>query len=204
MKIKAEKLQIWELSLLIALCVTLFTGLWAQNRQRSLSSQLVRLHVVAESDSDDDQAVKLKVRDAVLALLTPKLEGASSPEQAKAVIEGELTNLSGLAQAITAREGRPCNATASVMTENFPTRDYESFSLPAGDYVSLRITLGEGQGKNWWCVIFPPLCMSSTESEDAFSNLSEENEKLIVSDDSGYILKFHIIELFEKVRKVFS
>ena len=199
-----DKLQIWELSLLVALCITLFTGLWAQAKQNDLAQELVRLHIVAESDSEEDQAVKLMVRDAVLEVLEPKLVGIETQHDAQELIDGELSSLTILAKSVLEEQGHECEAKASVATETFPTRNYDGFALPAGDYVSLRIVLGEGGGKNWWCVVFPPLCMTSVENADAFSELSEENAKLIVTDENEYVLKFHIIEWFERVRQSFS
>lgn len=201
---KKDRLQIWECALLIALCICLCSGLWARAAGQRLSSELVRLHVVAESDSEEDQALKLKVRDAVLEYLSPRLEGVSSAQEARGVIERELRALEELAWRTALFEGAPVRVTAQLATESFPTRDYESFSLPAGDYVSLRISLGDGGGKNWWCVVFPPLCISSVESTQAFSELSEENSRLIQTSDGEYRLKFHIIELFERIRQAFS
>lgn len=199
-----DKLQIWELSLLVALCITLFTGLWAQAKQNDLAQELVRLHIVAESDSEEDQAVKLMVRDAVLEVLEPKLVGIETQHDAQELIDGELSSLTILAKSVLEEQGHECEVKASVATETFPTRNYDGFALPAGDYVSLRIVLGEGGGKNWWCVVFPPLCMTSVENADAFSELSEEDVKLIVTDENEYVLKFHIIEWFERVRQSFS
>ncbi len=204
MKTKTDKLQIWELSLLVALCISLFTGLWAQAKQNGLAQELVRLHIVAESDSEEDQAVKLMVRDAVLEVLEPKLAGIETRQDAQQLIDGELSSLTVLAKSVLEEQGHSGEVRASVATETFPTRNYDGFALPAGDYVSLRIVLGEGGGKNWWCVVFPPLCMTSVENADAFSELSEENAKLIVTEENEYALKFHIIEWFERIRQSFS
>lgn len=196
-----SKLKIWECALLMALCITLLSGLWAQAAQNRLAGELVRLHVVAVSDSERDQAIKLKVRDAVLDYLAPKLEGLQSTQSALNVISGELDTLQFIAKTVTALEGESCSVSAELARESFPTRYYDTFSLPAGDYVSLRITLGDGGGKNWWCVVFPPLCVNSVETEDAFGELSEENEKLIKTEDGEYVLKFRIIEIFENIRR---
>jgi stage II sporulation protein R len=200
-----NKFRPWECALLAALCVTLLSGLWANAAQARLSDELVRLHVVGASDSDFDQGVKLKVRDAVISYLSPRLEDASGPNEARAVIEDSLENLRAVSENARRLAGSDRSVTAAIETESFPTRDYESFALPAGDYVSLRITLGGGEGKNWWCVVFPPLCTGSVETEeDAFDELSGESSRLIRTEDGEYRLKFRIIEFFQRLKLVFS
>lgn len=205
MKTKSdEHLKIWELALLLALCVTFLTALWAEREQHELSTQLVRLHVIAESDSGEDQAVKLLVRDAVLNHLTPRLEAAKTVSAATQVIDSELPTLRSLAEGVLRENGHDPRAAASLGVESYPTRYYEGFSLPAGDYLSLRIILGEGSGRNWWCVVFPPLCMATAEDEAAFSRLSEESRALILEEDSGYKIKFRFIEWYEYLKKLFA
>lgn len=199
-----DHIKIWEMSLLLALCVSLCTGLWAHAQQQDLASQLVRLHIIAESDSDEDQAVKLKVRDRVLELLTPALKNAESTADAQGIINQKLEDLRKTAEATMSAEGHIPRATASLSVESYPTRIYDGFALPAGDYLSLRIVLGEGKGHNWWCVVFPPLCMTAVEDGETFSELSEEASELIVAEDGGYRLKFRIIELFEHFRQTLA
>ncbi|MDR0951397.1 MAG: stage II sporulation protein R [Oscillospiraceae bacterium] len=199
-----QKLHIWESALLIALCFTLLSGLWAQASSERLSGELVRLHIVANSDSETDQALKLVIRDEILAYLEPKLENAKTPKDAYDIISAELSALSDLAAETAAAHSAPCSVTASLRTEPFPTRDYGSFSLPAGDYISLRLVLGQGQGRNWWCVVFPPLCLTSAEADEAFSELSDGSEKLIRTQDGDYTLRFHIVELFERLKQALT
>ena len=199
-----QHLKIWEISLLFALCVSLFTGLFARAEQEQLSSELIRLHVVANSDTGSDQAAKLKVRDSVLTLLTPMLEGVSDTQAAKEVINGALPLLCSQARSSLKREGKYYSVKALLCVESYPTREYSGFALPSGDYISLKIILGEGRGHNWWCVVFPPLCMSSVENEDAFSGLSEDSAKLITCSGGEYRLKFRIIELYEELRQALS
>lgn len=195
-----NKLKIWELALLIALCVSLCTGLTSHAAQQELASQVVRLHIIAQSDSEQDQKIKLDVRDAVLDILTPALAETQDMDEAQEIISDRLPELEAAAEAALLAGGTPASAQAVLSVENYPLRVYDGFSLPAGDYVSLRIVLGEGEGHNWWCVVFPPLCMAAAEDEDAFSRLSDEAARLIVPDEDGYILKFRIIELYEKIR----
>jgi len=198
-----ERSRIIEISLLFALCAALCTGLWAQGRQRRLSSELVRLHVVANSDSETDQSAKLQVRDAVLAALSPKLAGISDPARAEDVIRDSLPELQRAARQSLQRSGKFYPAAAALRYERFPQRDYRGFSLPAGNYVSLRVTLGEGRGHNWWCVVFPPLCTAAATDEEAFSTLPESDRRLIRCED-GCTVRFRVVELCGRLRQALS
>lgn len=188
---KQNTLKIWEISLLLSLCVSLLLGAWAQARQEELSSNLLRLHVLAVSDDETEQAIKLEVRDSVLAFLAPKLEGVKTPDEAKKVVEENLPAIR--AAAMEKAESRP--VTVTLTQEYYPTREYENFSLPAGKYDSLRVILGEGRGHNWWCVVFPPLCLTAVESQEAMEALNPDDYK-IVSGDDQYQIKFRLLELW--------
>lgn len=193
-----HKLKKWEIALLIALCVTLLTGVWAQGRQAELSDKLIRLHVIANSDSDADQTTKLAVRDRVLALLTPELKGVKTAAEAEGVIEGALPDIVAAAKEVT---GQGVAVSAAIGRENYPTREYATFSLPAGEYTSLRVTLGSGEGHNWWCVIFPPLCTEAADgSADTFDTLDRDDVSLVQGDGDGYVIKFKLLELWGEAR----
>lgn len=186
----------WELALLMALCVTLLFGLWAQSRQKALSDKLIRLHVSAASDSEEDQAAKLRVRDGVLALLAPALEKTRDAEEAARVIEEMLPALRETARSLSGEE----RVSVTLGMESFPTRQYEGFALPAGLYRSLRVTLGGGGGQNWWCVVFPPLCLQAAEvSAGEVSGLSDDDVRLITEADGGYVLRFRMLEFWGEI-----
>ena len=198
-KSKNKSLRAWEIAALMALSLALCAGTWAQARQQSISSALVRLHVIAVSDGAEEQEIKLEVRDAVLDYLTPVLENAEDQQQARQIIT---ENLEGIAEAAgSAARGRQVSVTLS--RESYPTRQYEGFTLPAGRYESLRVILGEGEGKNWWCVVFPPLCLSAAESEEVQSVLNGEDLS-IVTEEEGYVLRFKLVELWGKLIGVLS
>ena len=199
MNIENKRFRIWEISLMLALCVTLCLGTWAQARQESISRSLVRLHVIAVSDDSNEQRIKLNVRDSVLSYISPKLEDAESPDEAKRIISSELDGIKSAAE--TAAEGRPVKVT--LTQEYYPTRDYGSFSLPAGRYESLRVILGEGEGHNWWCVVFPPLCLTAAESDSAVESLDGEIRGIVTEED-GYRCKFRIVELWGEVCDFFD
>ena len=196
---KEYKLKIWETAALCALCVTLCVCAWAQGRQQDISSSLVRLHVIAASDETAEQELKLRVRDNVLEYLTPVLDKAESPEEAQRIINGELTSIKAAAEACAG--GRSVSVTLGQ--EYYPTREYEGFTLPAGQYQSLRVILGEGKGHNWWCVVFPPLCVSAAEQNKALDAMSEPERGLITEAD-GYELRFRIVELWGELMELLN
>lgn len=193
-----KSLRKWEIALLLALCFTLLAGTWAGAVSSRVSEGLVRLHVIAASDDATEQAIKLDVRDAVLSYLEPKLASAADIAGAEALIEA---NLGGIAaEAESAAQGREVNVTLGE--EYYPTREYDTFSLPAGRYQSLRVTLGEGAGHNWWCVVFPPLCLTAAESEAAFEELDGETRAIISSDGGGVQFKFRLLELWGELMEL--
>ena len=180
------RLRAWELALLLSLCVTLCIGLWADRAEQRLSDQLVRLHVVANSDSPEDQAEKLRLRDRALAILAPLLTDCATRDDAVNIILSHKDELEALG-----------DVSVRVEREYFPTRRYGTFSLPAGDYTALRLTIGDGAGQNWWCVVFPPLCteaLAEDGTSDAFLSLDEESADLIAGQDREYDLRFRIVE----------
>lgn len=187
-----KKLRIWETALLISLSVTLLAGAWAAAAEGRLASSLVRLHVIAADNSAPEQAIKLEVRDSVLEYLEPKLESAASAAGAREIIASELEGIASAAE----RSARGRAVTVTLGEEYYPTREYESFSLPAGRYQSLRVTLGEGEGRNWWCVVFPPLCLAAAEEESAFESLDDGSREIITEAARGVTFKFRLLELW--------
>ena len=194
-------LRPWELALLLAVCVTLLTGTWAQARSALLASRLVRLHVIAVSDDDTEQAVKLQVRDAVLAYLEPQLADVTDMDTARLRIADDLDGIARAAQ--TAAGERPVRV--SLGAEHYPTRDYGTFALPAGVYTSLRVTLGAGEGHNWWCVMYPNLCFANSMYEvDAGSGeklreVLDPKEYASVLQKGNYQVRFKLLDLLNQV-----
>ncbi|MDR3277677.1 MAG: stage II sporulation protein R [Oscillospiraceae bacterium] len=198
------KLKKWELSLLAALIVTLLCGAAAERDGRALSDKLIRLHVIANSDAREDQELKLAVRDRVLETLTGTLDGVTGRGAAMAAIERDLTRIAAEAEDEARRRGYDYTVTASLRREDFPTREYDGFSLPAGSYVSLRVELGAATGRNWWCVVFPPLCAAaSIEDTGAAVSLTGDELSLITEDSGAYVVKFKALELLARVRSWF-
>lgn len=192
---KNKVLKTWEAALLISLSFCLCAGSWAQARQSSIASSLVRLHVLAHSDSDVEQALKLQVRDAVLEYISPKLEGADTVAQARSILKAEMQ---GIARA-AARVSQGRQVCVSLGEESYPTRSYEGFKLPAGDYESLRIVLGEGEGQNWWCIVFPPVCLSAVQSDQVQAAMNKEDYALVANAE-GWELRFRTLELWAELK----
>ena len=190
------------LVLLIVSALTVSVCAALQVQQQRMSEKIIRLHVVANSDSGADQAIKLHVRDAVLAAARQALQDADDPQQA---IAQALPALEAAANAALAAQGSRETARVSFRRELFPTRDYDTFSLPSGVYRSLRVTIGAGDGHNWWCVIFPSLCVPATA--DGFVQAAEAGGftraeiGLMTQADEGYVLKFRSLELLQALKK---
>lgn len=165
-----------------------------------LPRDVVRLHVVANSNGAEDQAVKLLVRDAVLEEAARWYQGAGSMEEASSQLCTHLQSIAGAARQVLGEQGVGYSATAQMTEMYFPTRDYGDFRLPAGRYRTLRVTLGEGAGKNWWCVVFPSLCLPAATQEEALLTLPE-GERQVVEGGQGVQVKLKAVELWESLRE---
>ena len=179
----------------------LATAAVIQQEQQTLAGKLIRLHVVANSDSKEDQLLKLQVRDAVLAVTASVDAQSGDPEEH---LKQMLPRIKQAAEECLRRQGSSDPVGVSFGDEIFPTRYYENFALPAGVYRSLRVTIGEGQGHNWWCVVFPSICFRATaaELEEAaqVAGLTEGEIRLMTEDLDGYTLKFKSLELLQKIK----
>ena len=193
-------LRRWELALLLGTALAALLGVWLNGSQSALADQVIRLHVLANSDSQADQALKLEVRDSILAAAQDYFQPGASREETEAILRDHLWDLANAGAQIVAEAGYDYPVTASL-EENywFPTKEYEDFALPAGEYTALRIVIGEGGGQNWWCVVFPPLCLGSVSESAAqtalSAGLSEDQVSLITGEDEGYVVKFRAMEL---------
>lgn len=194
-----------ELALLIGLSLSLLWGTWADRTQQELSEKVLRLHVLANSDSAEDQALKLKVRDSVVEKASEILTGCPDRESAEQRLTEALPELEEAARKRIAAEGETQRVTAELRPTRFPTREYESFTLPAGEYLALRVVIGQGAGHNWWCVVFPPLCAETTSdlAETAMAAGLTEDEVALITESDGYQLKLKALELWEKLRSLF-
>ncbi len=167
-----------------------------QREQQVLSSKLIRLHVVASSDSEGDQWEKLRVRDAVLAAA----EGMD-PEE----LERSLPRLQEAAQTCLKALGSNSSATVTLGREHFPTRLYPTFTLPAGVYRAVRVTIGRGEGHNWWCVIFPSICLRASAEELEAAAVSAgftQQELSLITAEGGYVLKLKCMQWLDALKQL--
>lgn len=198
-----KKLHRVEVALLLGLAAALLCGASALQTQETVAEKVVRLHVLANSDSQEDQALKLRVRDKVLERATALLEASADRKEAEGLLRGDLLEIERIAAEEIAAAGYDYSVTAQLTNTDFPTREYDGFSLPAGNYLALRVVIGEGQGQNWWCVVFPPLCTAAASDVSASAlaaGFSEEEVGLITEENGGYILKFKAVEWWQSLR----
>ena len=200
-----RKLNCWELALLLGLLVTLCTGAWLGREQEELAGQVIRLHVIANSDSREDQALKLEVRDRILERAQELYPEHATLAEARAALEESLPELSRIGEQTVKEAGYDYPVTAQLTQCWFPTKEYEDFALPAGDYTALRIVIGEGEGQNWWCVAFPPLCLGaasqSVEEAAQAGYFDADQTALITGASEGYVLKFKGMELLGELKQ---
>ena len=195
--------RVLELALGLGLAAALIWGNVSLHRQQALADRVVRLHILANSDSEEDQALKLQVRDRVLDRAAEILTESTDRVAAERALRAALPELESLAADEIALRGYDYPVTAELADTAFPTREYDGFALPAGRYLALRLVIGAGEGHNWWCVVFPPLCtaVSSDLAQTAMAaGLTEDDVQLITESESGYVLKFKSIELWESLR----
>ena len=192
-----RKMKGFETLLFIALIFTLFSS----NINRTVEtaneilSETLRLHIIANSDSEEDQSLKLKVRDAVLDATGELFAEVSGKTEAVSAAKYSSDDIKAIAEKVIAEEGFDYSVQVEVTEMWFETRSYEGFALPAGDYDAVRIIIGNGEGKNWWCVMYPALCVPG--AEEAIAKY-EENSEFIIG--SGYELRFKVIEWIEELK----
>lgn len=172
--------------------------------EEKIYDTVLRLHVVANSDSDEDQALKLKVRDAVIEESRAMLEGCETREDAAVTVEKNRDRLLCVAKQVIVEEGYSYPVAVELGLEEYPEKTYDSCCFPAGEYLSLQVKIGNATGQNWWCVLFPPLCLSaaSADNEDAFVSvgLNKEQYSIITqTDKSTYRVRFKILEVFKSI-----
>ena len=172
---------------------------------------LIRFHVLANSDSDEDQNLKLKVRDEVISYLQPKLKDSKSIQESEKIILNEEDKLMDICKETIKENGYDYDVSINLGYSKFPTKQYSSVVLPAGEYKALKIVIGKGQGRNWWCVMFPPLCFVDEQNnvidketdEKLKSVLTKDEYELIVEKDNKKVndlqIKFKIVEVFQKI-----
>ena len=197
---KGRKMKGFESLLLIGLVFTLFSS--GINKTvatgNEIRSETLRLHIIANSDSEEDQQLKLKVRDAVLETTGELFAEVSGKTEAVAAAEYSANDIKEIAEKTIAEEGFDYPVQVEVTEMWFETRSYEGFTLPAGDYDAVRIIIGEGEGKNWWCVMYPALCIPGAEKP-----LEKYGDNADFVSGNGFEIRFAVIEWIESLKKSF-
>lgn len=172
---------------------------------------VIRLHVLAHSDEEDEQSLKLSVRDAILLAFGETINQGNTKADAEETLTRLLPEIEALAEKTVLAAGYAHDVSVSLCREYYPTREYEGMRLPAGEYLSLRVLIGDGAGQNWWCMVYPPLCTSSAEAGEALSEagFTPSQVRLLTEDeDKEYVLRFKIVEsvssTWKKVKGWFS
>ena len=189
--------------ILIALVVS--RNNYAQSVQMSLAEKVLRFHVIAQSDSEKDQDVKLKVRDAVAQYAEELLAESNSLEETIGIIQAHLKDVEEVANKVLESEGVSYQAKASLTYMEFPEKEYSGFVFPQGEYQALKIVLGDGKGQNWWCVMYPNLCFTGnlyqTDEEELniFKKILNPRECEAIMDGKDYTIRFKLIEYIRKI-----
>jgi len=188
------------------LILSVFTCVDVWNDKQLLKNSVIRLHVVANSDSSEDQEIKLKVKDAVVAYLQPRMQAIASREDANAYIQEHLSVLQSLSNQVLDSLGVKDRTTVKFQQEAFPVRHYDTFSLPSGVYDALRIEIGDAKGKNWWCVVFPSLCLPATTrdfQDTAVGSGFSPSLSNTLSGNKAYKFRFFLLDWFGKIENLF-
>ena len=202
------QLKRWEVALLSGILVAVLMGAYLDREQAALADSVIRLHVIANSDSSADQELKYQVRDRILSEAAALYQPGDDLQQVRKSMEDNLALLAQAGREVVEEQGYDYPVSAKLERTWFPTKKYTDFALPAGNYTALRIVVGEGKGENWWCVAFPPLCLGSvSETVDeaaAAGNFTPEQVSLITGESGGYVVKFKAIELWEEFKKLWQ
>ena len=186
----------------MALCAVLaLCGLYGQCQ--GVRENVLRLHILANSNSEADQALKLQVRDAVVEAAAGWLDGSEDAGEAREIAAAQLPRLQAVAQQTVWNAGYAYPVKAQLCEMYFTTRQYDQVTMPAGIYEAVRFTIGSGEGHNWWCVVFPPMCMGAATDEDALEGVLTGSQQALVTGGQRYTVAFKLVEWFEKLVQVF-
>lgn len=191
----------FELSVCIALIISIcFSMVSFARTSEKVRDDVLRLHVIANSDTKEDQNLKLKVRDAVLRVGADIFDGSVDMENAVAKITPQLEKLKETAERVIRENGFDYSVKVMLSREYFTTRTYDTVTLPAGIYLALRVLIGEGAGHNWWCVMFPPMCLPAADKTDKIEEVLNYEEATLVEKNPKYEVRFKVLELYEELK----
>ena len=206
-----KKIILTSITIIIIISIALNGGnIATKATQSDIAAKLIRFHVIANSDDKIDQGLKLKVRDSVLKYISPKLLDCKSIEQSREIINNENKNIKKIAQSVIYKNGFKYSVATTLSQENFPVKTYGNITLPQGKYEAYRIIIGSGNGQNWWCVMFPPLCFVDITKGNVSYEKTESEMKEVLSDDeyslvdntvnnNKIVVKFKLLEVLSKL-----
>ncbi len=169
-----------------------------------IRSDVLRLHVIANSDTSVDQNLKLRLRDFILQEGKEIFDGSVNVENAVKKIKPRLPELESSAKDFVKQSGFDYDVKITLSNEYFTTRTYENVTLPAGKYLALRVVIGSGEGHNWWCVMFPPMCVPAADKKDEIENVFSEKEIKLVESKPKYEPRFKVVEIYEQIKEAIS
>ena len=194
----------FELSIIIALIVSIFVGIDTCSANcEDIRENIFRLHVIANSDSQEDQQLKLAVRDRIISIGGDIFAQVHNKQEAETIIRPMLSEFQRAAEDVIKEQGYDYSVKVTISNEYFNTRIYEKVTLPAGKYDALRVIIGSGEGKNWWCVMFPPMCLPAAEETQALNQVLSEEDLQFVSKYQDYEVRFKVIEWYENIKNWF-
>ena len=198
------KKRILILSVLFTLYIFISCYFYASNSLNNIEDSVFRLHIIANSDSDEDQALKYKVKNNIISYMNKLCENSSSKEETIEIAKNHINDFKQIADKTIADNNFDYTSTVEIGNYRFPTKYYGDIALPSGNYDALEIKLGNSSGKNWWCVLYPSLCFVDVSSgivpdsskENLKNNLPDEEYALISENSPAYNFKFKIVEFF--------
>lgn len=198
------KLKAIDISVFLTLIICIIATISFENDCKGIREEVLRLHVIANSDEEYDQELKLKVRDAVLRSGEEVFSGSEDVISAESEIADKKDIILSSATETVRSLGYDYDVKIELARSYFPTRTYDNLTLPAGYYKAVRIIIGEGKGKNWWCIMFPPLCLpSATKKDELISDFLTKEEMDIVTSDPDYEVRFWIVEKYYELKNSF-
>lgn len=197
-----------EKAIIFGLVLTVSAAMLSQFSQFSaqcddIRSKVLRLHILANSDSGADQQLKIKVRDRILTASSELFKKSANKEEAEKNVRANLDKIKKTAQDEVKREGFDYPVNAELVNMYFTTRTYDTVTLPAGNYDAVRITIGKAEGHNWWCVLFPSLCIPAASDKQKVGDVLDKDETQIVTNPDSVVVKFKAVEVFEQVKSWF-
>jgi len=190
----------WIRAVALALGISLVASVCRFGEEcADIRNEVLRLHVLANSDSEEDQALKLKVRDAVVEHAAGLFDGLSTRQQAETAVQSALGELEQVAQTCVEDAGYSYPVKVELTDMYFTTRTYDTVTLPAGEYDAVRVSIGEAKGQNWWCVVFPPLCVSAATDAAEVNDVLTKPQQDIVQNKHRYTVRFKLVEWWESL-----